>query len=251
MGENISEDWFSSWFDSPYYHQLYENRNDQEAEHFIENLLSYLKLAPKSKLLDLACGKGRHAITMAHNDFDVIGVDLAPQSIAEARILSGGQSNLRFDVHDMREVYVSNNFDVIFNLFTSFGYFDSEEDNVKMLQSIASMLLPKGLLVLDFFNAEKVIANLVPSEIIKKEGVVFDVQRRITSTHVYKDIIVHPKNQNEPLHFREQVQLFRKEDFERLLSLVNLRIIDIFGDFNLSEYNPTTSDRLILIAQKN
>lgn len=251
MSVNITEDWFSSWFDSSFYHQLYDNRNDSEAEHFIENLLKHLKLKSQSKLLDLACGKGRHAITMARHDFDVTGVDLAPQSIAAAQELSGAQDHLRFDVHDMREVYKSNHYDVVFNLFTSFGYFDIEADNLKMLQSITTMLLPKGLLVIDFFNAEKVIANLIPAETITKDTATFEISRSVTSTHVYKEIIVHPKNATETLHYREQVQLFRKEDFERLLNLVNLRIIDTFGDFNLSEFNPATSDRLILIAQKN
>ncbi len=251
MSENISKDWFSSWFDSPFYHQLYDNRNDSEAEHFIENLLKHLKLKSQSKLLDLACGKGRHAITMARHDFDVTGVDLAPQSIASAKLSSVHHSNLHFDVHDMREVYKSNHYDVIFNLFTSFGYFDIEADNLKMLQSITTMLLPKGIVVIDFFNAQKVIANLVPYETVAKDDATFNIKRSVTSTHVYKEIIVHPKKATETLHYREQVQLFRKEDFERLLNLVNLRILDTFGDFNLSEFNPASSDRLIMIAQKN
>ena len=80
-----AQTWYSSWFDTPYYHLLYKNRDEQEAKAFIDLLCQYLNLPAGSLALDLACGKGRHAKVMAENGLNVTGLDLSPGSIAEAR----------------------------------------------------------------------------------------------------------------------------------------------------------------------
>ena len=124
-------DWFASWFDTNYYHLLYKNRNDDEARLLIEHLVGYLNLAPNSKVLDLACGKGRHSITLNELGFDVLGIDLSSNSIEEAKQFEN--ETLHFDVCDMRNSFTKNTFDVVFNLFTSFGYFDNKSDNEKVI----------------------------------------------------------------------------------------------------------------------
>ena len=139
-----NKDWFVDWFDTPYYHILYQNRNDLEAKKFIQTLMGHLKLPKSSKILDLACGKGRHSKTLNELGYDVLGVDLSENSINEAKRLSN--DTLSFRVHDMREVLVGTKFDAIFNLFTSFGYFDSNKENERMCASIAQMLLPLSLI---------------------------------------------------------------------------------------------------------
>jgi 2-polyprenyl-3-methyl-5-hydroxy-6-metoxy-1,4-benzoquinol methylase len=254
MIETSSKEWFATWFDSPYYHQLYNHRDEAEAENFVTHLLDYLttthRLAPKSKLLDLACGKGRHSITMAKLGFDVLGVDLSPQSISCALHHSCASKTLAFDTHDMREVYPNKTFDAVFNLFTSFGYFESEADNEKMLKSIYKMLATNGLLVIDFFNAEKVVKNLVEHEVIERSTENYRINRSVTITHVHKSIRVEPKNGAAPADFREQVQLFYLEDFERLLTQANFNILATFGNFDLISFDSKTADRLIIIAQK-
>ena len=116
-----TQNWFASWFDTPYYHILYKERNYREAQIFMDNLTHYLNLPEKAKVLDLACGKGRHAIYLNQLGFEVIGADLSENSIAEAS--KNSNSSLQFQVHDMREKF-DDQFDAIFNLFTSFGYFD-------------------------------------------------------------------------------------------------------------------------------
>src|SRR5688500_2509825 len=116
------QEWFSTWFDSPYYHILYNNRDEQEAEQFMDKLLAYLHPKPHEKVLDLACGKGRHSVYLNQKGFDVTGIDLSEQSIAYARQFEN--ERLHFAVHDMREVYQPETFDFILNLFTSFGYFE-------------------------------------------------------------------------------------------------------------------------------
>ena len=152
--------WFASWFDTSYYHQLYNHRSEEEAQAFIERLADFLALEPKSKVLDLACGKGRHARTLHALGLNVLGTDLSPQSIAFAN--ESTVDGLRFQVHDMREPLHNESFDAVFNLFTSFGYFDSTAENQRVIDAVACMLKPNGFLIIDFLNAHRVIDTLVP-----------------------------------------------------------------------------------------
>ncbi|MEN8811471.1 MAG: class I SAM-dependent methyltransferase, partial [Flavobacteriales bacterium] len=129
-----SKNWFASWFDSPHYHILYKNRDYKEAEYFLKKLTDYLKPKNTDKILDLACGAGRHSIFLNKLGFNVTGVDLSPNSIETAN--ESSNETLHFDVHDMREIYTENGFNYVFNMFTSFGYFESNEENIIMLQSV-------------------------------------------------------------------------------------------------------------------
>ena len=138
--------WFQYWFNSPYYHILYQKRNDAEAEHFIDNLTAFLKPAPNTKMLDIACGKGRHAIYLNKEGFDVTGIDLSEHSIKHAKKFE--KDNLHFLVHDMRKLFYINYFDIAFNLFTSFGYFETENEHVNALKSFRKSLNKDGILIL-------------------------------------------------------------------------------------------------------
>lgn len=239
------KEWFAEWFDTSYYHQLYQNRNEEEAALFISNLLQFLSLPKSSKLLDLACGKGRHAVTLNSFGYEVLGVDLAANSIQEASKFSN--ETLSFATHDMREVIENKSFDAIFNLFTSFGYFDHERENEKVCASIAQMLVPKGKLIIDFMNAEKVIQQLVTEEVKKVGNLVFNLERRYDGTHIYKDIRFQDKGQN--FHFTERVQALKLEDFQRLLDK-EFTILETFGSFDLQPFSAANSDRLIVIAER-
>lgn len=243
----MEKEWFASWFDTSYYHTLYKNRNDVEAKQFVVNLIDYLNLQKSTKVLDLACGKGRHSVTLNELGFDVLGVDLSPASIASAS--KHENERLHFAVHDMREVIESTSFGAIFNLFTSFGYFDETSDNKKVLKSIHQMLEIEGILVLDFMNAKRVIDNLVLEESKTIDGITFNISRRYDGNHIFKQIDF--EDNSESFSYTERVQALRKEDFEDLLKSCNFRILRTFGDFNLSEFYENDSDRLIIIAQKN
>lgn len=246
MKDETQKEWFSEWFDTPYYHILYSNRNDEEAEQFIRNLISFLQPDTETaSMLDLACGKGRHSVSLNKLGFKVKGLDLSPQSIAAAKQYQNDQ--LTFDVHDMREVYPEQ-FTHIFNLFTSFGYFDTQEDNLRVLQSIELMLEPGGMLVIDFMNAQKVIANLVQEEVKEIGGITFHITREFDGTHIFKHIRF--SDEGKDYSFTERVQALSKTDFSTLLSATSLQIMHIFGDFSLSPFDAESSDRLILVAKK-
>ena len=239
------KEWFAEWFDTPYYHILYQNRGEEEAKGFIEALLLKLNLPSGASLLDLACGKGRHSITLNSYGFKVLGVDLSSNSIKKAKL--NENPNLSFDVHDMREPVKGRTFDAIFNLFTSFGYFDTHEENKQVCESMAQMLAPGGRLVIDFMNAKKVVSGLVPFEKKRVNDIEFNISREYTGTHIIKTISFSDKSQK--YSYQEKVQAITQEQFMELLRPY-FDVDFTFGSFDLEDFSLNKSERLILIATR-
>lgn len=238
--------WYIEWFDSPYYHLLYHNRDENEARCFIDELLLELNPKPGARILDLACGKGRYSRYLAEKGYAVTGIDLSANSIKFARQFE--TENLSFFIHDMRLPFRSNYFDFIFNFFTSFGYFDSEREELKTLQNVHRGLRPDGIFVLDFFNSQYVIDHLQESESKDIAGIGFDLQKSIEGRHVIKTI--NFTHNSKKYYFRERVRLFLLADFERLFATAGLKLIRTYGNYRLQEFDPQKSPRLILVAQK-
>jgi cyclopropane fatty-acyl-phospholipid synthase-like methyltransferase len=241
------KEWFAEWFDTRYYHILYKNRDDKEAERFIDNLCKHLGLKKDAYALDLACGKGRHSVTLNKHGYKVLGADLSAHSINEASQFS--KEGLEFVVQDMRIPIEGEKFDAIFNLFTSFGYFDEMGDNIRVIQSANTMLDSNGLFVIDFMNANRVIHQLVEKETKEVDGIVFHITREYDGQHIFKHIRFHADNHD--YNFTERVQALKYADFEKMLTSNGFKILSIFGDFDLNTFDENSSDRLILIAQKN
>lgn len=242
----MKSEWFADWFDSPYYHILYQSHDDTEAKLFIDNLLRVLSLRAGARILDLACGKGRHARYLAEKGFDVTGLDVSAANISYARHFEHEQ--LSFYLHDMRLPFRINYFDAILNIFTSFGYFSTDRDHVNTLLNVSKGLKPGGLFVLDFFNAAWVRHNLVRAETKTLDGIEFQLKKSIRGKHVFKQVVFETGGRR--FQFRERVRLFSLDDFKQMFSVAGLRILDTYGDHNLEPFNPGTSKRLILQAEK-
>jgi len=238
--------WFANWFDSPYYHTLYKNRDEREAQVFIDNLIHYLQIPKGSKLIDIACGKGRHAKYFNQKGMDVVGVDLSPNSINTAK--KDENKNLQFLAHDMRENYKEDTFDIVTNLFTSFGYFEDNKDEQKAINAMASNLRKEGLLIIDFMNAKKVIANLVLNEQKTIDGIQFDITRKVKDGYILKDIRITDEKKEQ--QFQEKVKAITLADYSEFITNAGLKIIDIFGNYKLDDFDEEISDRLILICKK-
>ncbi len=243
----MKKEWFEDWFDTSYYHILYQNRNDEEARMFIHSLIDDLNLPKGVKVLDLACGKGRHSITLNKLGYNVLGVDLSPNSIETARKHSN--EHLSFEVHDMRNRIEGHKFSAIFNLFTSFGYFNDEKDNLAVLTSANYMLEENGLLLIDFMNVTKVIREIKPEETKTVDNIDFHISKYCDMQHINKEIKFEDNGQD--FHYTERVQVLPLSKFEELLKHADFKILRTFGDFNLSKFDENTSDRLIILAQKN
>lgn len=234
--------WFASWFDTKYYHILYKDRDYKEAQVFMDNLTHYLNLPEDAKILDLACGKGRHSVYLNSLGYHVTGADLSENSIKEAS--KSENEKLHFKVHDMRDVCDSK-YDAIFNLFTSFGYFENDEDNLTTLKAIKHSLTEYGFACIDFMNADFVIENLVPEEVKTVENIDFYIKRYVKDNHIYKEIDF--EDEGKKFHFTERVQALRLADFEKMMEEAEIYLLDIFGNYKLQPFYKKQSERLIMI----
>ncbi|MBK8685345.1 MAG: class I SAM-dependent methyltransferase [Bacteroidetes bacterium] len=241
-------EWFKDWFDSRYYHLLYEHRNETEAVDFVNTLCDYLSAPPEALLLDLACGKGRHAKQFARRGFRVTGADLSLASIEAAS--KEGNDMLEFVVHDMRNLFRINYFDIICNLFTSFGYFRSKHDHILAARSIASGLRPGGTFVFDFVNQAYAFQQISakPSEKIEKGGITFEIERTVQGSQMIKSIRF--RDGDHSFHFEEKVNSFSKDEAIRLFESVGLHWKEAFGSYQLQPYDESGSPRMILIFEK-
>ena len=240
--------WFKDWFNSPYYHQLYFNRDDNEAAAFIDKLISYLKPVPGCYMLDVACGKGRHSIQLAGKGFDVTGIDLSDDSINEA--LLSQTDSLHFYKHDMRLPFWINYFDYAFNFFTSFGYFRTQRENDNAIRTISQSLKPGSTFVMDYLNVHFSEDHIFHQSEKEIEGVNFIITKWYDETHFYKKIIVEDEALEEPLIFTEKVAKFSLGDFTDMFAYQGLQIQEVYGDYNFSDYHIKKSTRLIMIAKK-
>ena len=243
---NTSAQWFENWFDSPYYHILYQHRNFDEAELFIDNLIQLLHPAAHSQFLDLACGKGRHSIYLNKKGYTVTGIDLSQESINCASRFEN--KTLEFYVHDMRKPFRINYFDSVLNLFTSFGYFENKRDDIATIDAVYKALKPNGIFVLDFLNVHKAVSNLIPEESKIVDGIKFTINKSIEDDFIVKHI--HFSDKGKEYHFQECVKMLTLNDFENYFTAKKFKIVHLKGNYQLDDFDPKTSDRLILIAQK-
>ena len=234
--------WYSSWFDTPFYHILYKDRNYEEAQSFMSTLINYLNIPEDGTILDLACGKGRHSVYLNRIGYNVTGLDLSQQSIASAKQYEN--DTLHFDVHNMSQPY-NKQFDVVLNLFTSFGYFENEEDNLNTIKAIKANLKPNGIGVIDFMNSEFVINNLKPDEIKTVDSIDFKLSRKYENGYIVKDISFEVAGKD--YNYFEQVKALTINDFKKFFEAAEVNLIDVFGDYKLNKFNNKESERLIMI----
>ena len=244
--ETQQPEWFASWFDSPHYHRLYAHHDHAEAARFVDALVNRLRPANGAKALDLGCGAGRHARQLASHGMNVTGLDLSEASIRTARAFE--HRRLRFACHDMRCPFGQDVFDYVFNLFTSFGYFDDPAEHLVVVGNMAQSLKAGGRLVLDYLNVEYAEAREIRHETVVRDTSTYDISRWNDARHFFKQIVVNGQSAGRLQHV-ERVAKFSRRDFELMFTLYGMSVEDVFGDYQLSPYDQGASPRLILIAR--
>ncbi len=174
------------------------------------------------------------------------GIDLSEQNIKYAQQFE--QKHLHFFVHDMRKLFYINYFDIALNLFTSFGYFDTEKDHVNALKSFRKGLKDDGTLVIDYFNTLKILRNLTSKEIKTMDGIEFNIKKFVSEGKIIKHI--NFEHRGKDYAFEERVKAFTLEDFERMLDKSGLQMVEKFGNYALNPFDENKSDRLIMICKK-
>lgn len=243
-------DWFEEWFDSPLYEKLYADRDEKEAQQLIEFLEQTLLLEEYHAILDLGCGRGRHSHDLAQRGYEVTGIDLSPAAIETAREKAEqlGLDNVSFKVRDMREP-LAQKFDAIVNLFTTFGYFKTDDENASVLDSVVQMLKKEGLFVLDYLNAGKVKKTYVPEEEGEFHGLRYQIKRYIKNDAIHKDIVFAGEGLSKPRTYWERVKLYDLDWFKKEMAKLNLEIIGVKGDYQGSDFDPEESPRLLIISK--
>ncbi len=240
--------WYKNWFNSPFYHKLYFERDDREAEAFIKKLIERLQPSAGSSMLDVACGKGRHSKTLAAMGYSVTGIDISTDSIAYAKQFE--KDNLDFFVHDMRLPFWGNYFNYAFNFFTSFGYFKTRREHDDAIRTIAKSLRPGGKLVIDYLNVHYAEDHLIHNESKQVSETKYDIHRWDDENHFYKKITVTDPSLPAPMEYTEKVAKFSLGDFTDMLSFQGMQVQEVFGDYQFNSYDIRKTPRLILIASK-
>ena len=238
------KDWFTDWFNTPYYHVLYKDRNNEEALLFMKNITTFLALPKTTHILDLPCGKGRHSVFLNSLGYQVTGGDLSENSIKYAQEFEN--DTLNFSVHDMRKPF-NNQYNAVFNLFTSFGYFEDDQDDILILQNIKDGLKKDGVFVFDFLNAEFVKATLVDKETKIVDGITFNIKREIKDGFILKNISFFADDENHS--YTERVKYLDAKKMKAYFEKAGFTITNIFGNYKLSNFDVQTSKRLILVAK--
>lgn len=239
--------WYEEWFNSPYYHLLYANRSEDEARNFVTRLVEKLDLQPKCKVLDVACGKGRHSKNLAALGLDVTGIDLSTNSIEAARQCE--HEYLHFAVWDMRYPFKEAYFDVVFNIFSSFGYFDDPADDQRVVHAFATDLKAGGLLVFDYLNGEWAVKQMKSREIINRGEMQFHIQKRVENGFIKKKIEFLANG--EDYSYEEQLKLISRARIKEMLAEAGLEVLHTYGDYELHDFEPGSSPRIIVIAKKS
>jgi SAM-dependent methyltransferase len=240
--------WYRQWFNSPFYHKLYFERDEQEAEAFINKLISYTGPAPGSRILDVACGKGRHSKILASMGYQVTGIDISGDSIAYAKQFE--HENLEFFVHDMRLPFRVNYYNYAFNFFTSFGYFRTRREHDDAIRTIAKSLVPGGTFVIDYLNTHYAEDHLHPQEEKVIGSTLYKVNRWDDQDHFFKKITITDPTLSSPMEYTEKVAKFSLGDFTDMLSFQGLQVDEVFGDYQFHQYDVRNTPRLILLATK-
>ena len=236
-------DWYETWFGEEYL-ALYPHRDKAEAARAVELIRSRLADRRIERVLDLACGAGRHSGALA-GLWWTAGLDLSETLLRVARRETSAVSFVRGDIRVLP--FAGNSFSLVVNLFTSFGYFKDDREHEQVIAQVAEVMAPQGVFALDYLNAAKVVRTLNPYDERTVNGTVVEQRRKISDDgrFVEKRIILRGKDKS----FSERVRLFSRGDLEAMLTRCGLRIHEVMGSYS-GEAWTDESDRTFLMAVK-
>lgn len=241
--------WYNDWFNSENYLKVYRHRDESEAERLVNLIANNIILAPNSPVLDMACGAGRHAIVFAKMGFNVNAVDLSERLISEAKkeaLVNGVK--IDFVLSDILEYNPAKHFDLVVNLFTSIGYFEGDEENYAVIKKAYSLVKQEGYFVLDYFNKDFLLKNIIPTTVFSEDGIRIIQNRSVEGTRIVKKINIEKNGLIE--EFLESVRLYSKDEILRFISNSGFTIEKLYGDYFGNNYDGETSQRLIIFAKK-
>lgn len=236
--------WYTQWFGTPHYNLLYQHRSDEEAQRFVEALCRYEWFTNEIETLDLGCGNGRHTKALSPYVKSITGIDLSEKQLELARLITAGHSNCQFFQCDMRSFDLGKSFDLVLNLFTSFGYFREMKDNIEALERIKKHLKPSGIFILDYLNTRPLQNSIIKEESKVIGDTCFQIKREIKDGRIMKYITV------DQISYKEDIALWDFDQLQFILSSNGFECQSVHGDYNLESFAPETSPRCIIFAKR-
>jgi SAM-dependent methyltransferase len=243
-----ADPWYRSWFGEDYL-KLYPHRDHEEAEDAVALLVERLAPTPGLRVLDLACGGGRHLHHLRARGLGAVGLDLSLPLLREAAETASGVPLVRGDMR--RLPFGERSFGIVTSFFTSFGYFEDEAQDRLVLGEIRRTLAPGGWVVLDFLNAARVRRSLTPRDEVVMDGRRV-VQERILKEEgriVEKRIHLQPPEGGPTRTFLERVRLYDPPELEELLASRGFEVQERLGDYDGSPFE-ADAPRFILLARR-
>lgn len=237
--------WYEDHFQEDYL-MIYKHRNDENAHSELNNIMSFIPYQKQQKVLDLCCGAGRHSRWFAARGMKVTGIDLSNTLLEEAKRQSEAL-NITYLKSDMRKIAFKNEFDIVANLFTSFGYFETDEDNESVFTRVYSSLKKGGYFLFDYLNPAFLRKNLIRFSQQTIDQTSIYQYRKIVNNTVIKRIVVKDKYSNR--HYEERVKLYSENKIRGMLENNNLELMHLFGNYDGTIYSDN-SPRLIYICRK-
>ena len=247
--------WYEEWFNSEYYLKLYSHRNNVEAEACIDIIQRATQLHPGAdeqvRVLDIACGPGRHAVSLAKRGFTVTAVDLSTTLLRHAHSYAQkAGTQVKFLQLDMRSMDFHEEFDLAVQLFSSFGYFPTVDEDFSILQGARRSLRNVGYYAIDLMNPHVLAKTLVAKSVRKIDGNIrVTEERAIVDDRVEKTITIPVEGEKEKQQFHESVRLYRPEQIERLLREAGFLPTHWYGDYAGLPFDPERSRRMIIISK--
>lgn len=236
---------FNGWFSTRWYAMLYSHRDEQDAANLVLPLIAKGGLLPGQRVLDMGCGRGRHAQVLTTKGLQVTGIDLSAQSIQEAKHLV---PQGRFEVFDMREPFADGFFDAAVCLFTSLGYTNEAQDDQRAVNAAAKALKPGGLFVLELLNGSFAVNHLVEQESVAVEGVRFQVRRTLEGPGIIKHVRVEHDGGVE--EFQERVHAWALPEVEAMVRKAGLQIFDVTDGSAMHGFDVLRSEQMVVWARK-
>lgn len=238
-------EWYKDWFNQDYLN-LYAYRDEEEAASQVDFIANTLPLNGRERILDLGCGTGRHSLFFALKGMDVIGIDASEIMIDYAKKYLNEHPHLllHFYLEDMRNIKQFGIFDLIVSMFTSFGYFETDVENEKVIQNVSACLKEGGHFFLDYLHPDKVRRTHIPFEEKQIEHQRVKIYKTIEGNVAIKKICF-PNNT-----YTEKVCLYSRLELEDILVRNNLEPIHVYNDYHGSPWK-VNGDRQIFVCKKN